>query len=38
MGDFYRGEGLKWLITILLVIMCFKLLPSLHIVLFLWGI
>ena len=37
MGTFYRGEGLKWLITILLVVMCFKLLPSLHIVLFFVG-
>lgn len=37
MGDFYRGEGLKWLITILLVVACFKLLPSLHLVLFFVG-
>ncbi|SUT95235.1 MULTISPECIES: ATP synthase subunit I [Actinobacillus] len=37
MGDFYRGEGLKWIITILLVVMCFKLLPYLHLVLFFVG-
>ncbi|WGE90249.1 ATP synthase subunit I [Actinobacillus arthritidis] len=37
MTAFYRGEGLKWLITILLVILCFKLLPSLHLVLFFVG-
>ncbi|WGE31706.1 ATP synthase subunit I [Actinobacillus genomosp. 2] len=37
MADFYRGEGIKWLTAILLVILCFKLLPSLHIVFFFVG-
>ncbi|HDL2989421.1 TPA: ATP synthase subunit I, partial [Mannheimia haemolytica] len=34
---FYRGEGMKWLVTIILVIGCFKLIPALDVVLFFVG-
>ncbi|AAP95027.1 F0F1 ATP synthase subunit I [[Haemophilus] ducreyi] len=37
MAAFYRGEGLKWLATILLVVAAFKLIPELHRVLFFVG-
>ncbi|AGQ38893.1 hypothetical protein J450_07165 [Mannheimia haemolytica D171] len=37
MTAFYRGEGMKWLVTIILVIGCFKLIPALDVVLFFVG-
>lgn len=37
MTAFYRGEGLKWLATILLVVLSFKMIPDLHLVGFFVG-
>ncbi|EXI62859.1 hypothetical protein MHD_07005 [Mannheimia granulomatis] len=37
MSSFYRGEGLKWLVTIIFIIVCFKLIPNLDFVLFFAG-
>ena len=37
MTAFYRGEGMKWLVTIILVLGCFKLIPALDVVLFFVG-
>ncbi|HDL5698665.1 ATP synthase subunit I [Mannheimia glucosida] len=37
MTAFYRGEGMKWLVTIILVIGCFKLIPNLDFVWFFVG-
>lgn len=37
MSVFYRGEGLKWLVTILLMVMVFKFFTSVHLVTFFTG-
>lgn len=37
MSAFYRGEGLKWGATILLIVASFKLLPELHLIAFFVG-
>lgn len=36
-GSFYRGEGLKWLATIILIVLSFKGYATLHIVSFFGG-
>ncbi|AHG74534.1 H(+)-transporting two-sector ATPase, F(0) subunit I [Mannheimia varigena USDA-ARS-USMARC-1296] len=37
MTAFYRGEGIKWLVTILWIVACFKWIPNLNFVLFFVG-
>lgn len=37
MTAFYRGEGLKWLATILLIVLAFKFLPNLNYLAFFAG-
>lgn len=37
MTAFYQGEGIKWLITILLVVACFKLISQLEFIFFFAG-
>ncbi|WP_018651457.1 ATP synthase subunit I [Actinobacillus capsulatus] len=37
MTAFYRGEGLKWLATIMLIVASLKFIPELHLVLFFVG-
>lgn len=37
MTAFYRGEGVKWLSTIVLVVACFKWVSFLHLIAFFAG-